>query len=333
MTTNIDLRSHIKQAAFAFRGYNVTNLGRSPALLAHPAYGPIVEAHLRTASEICSDTIKRPIDLVARVQAGRESVGLNDYAEDVALIAAMEMAQIRLLDEFFGVTLPQARLAFGYSLGECATLMATGVYKFEDFLHVPLAMADDCAALANDVTLAILFSRGPVLDFDTVHRLCLEISQGGEGVIDVSTYLSPNSLLLMGQNGTLIDFEKRIHDLFPKQVHVRRHQHRYPPLHTPIVWQRNITNRAAVLLQKVPGGLCKPSVPVLSGHGLGELQRLQQPGADESMGRSSATAMGRDVQGVGRRHRDGSACRTGAESFAGDIQSVEQQPVGADSRP
>jgi len=264
MTTNIDLRSHIKQAAFAFRGYNVTNLGRSPALLAHPAYGPIVEAHLRTASEICSDTIKRPIDLVARVQAGRESVGLNDYAEDVALIAAMEMAQIRLLDEFFGVTLPQARLAFGYSLGECATLMATGVYKFEDFLHVPLAMADDCAALANDVTLAILFSRGPVLDFDTVHRLCLEISQGGEGVIDVSTYLSPNSLLLMGQNGTLIDFEKRIHDLFPKQVHVRRHQHRYPPLHTPIVWQRNITNRAAVLLQKVPGGLCKPSVPVLS---------------------------------------------------------------------
>jgi [acyl-carrier-protein] S-malonyltransferase len=261
---NDDFRSRIKQAAFAFRGYNVTNLGRSPELLAHPAYGPIVEAHLRIASEICSDNIKRPVDLVGRVRDRRQTAGLQDYAEDVALIVAMEIAQIRILDQCFGITLPQARMALGNSLGECATLMAAGVYKFEDFLPVPLAMADDCAELAHDVTLAILLSRGPVLDFDTVHRLCLEISQEDKGAIDVSTYLSPNSVLLMGQNGTIPYFEKRIHDLFPKQVHVRRHQHRYPPLHTPIVWQRNITNRAAVLLQKVPGGLCKPSVPILS---------------------------------------------------------------------
>ena len=33
------------EAAFAFRGYNVTNLGRTPELLEHPAYGPIVEKH------------------------------------------------------------------------------------------------------------------------------------------------------------------------------------------------------------------------------------------------------------------------------------------------
>jgi hypothetical protein len=28
-------------AAFAFRGYNLTNLGRTPELLAHPAFGPV----------------------------------------------------------------------------------------------------------------------------------------------------------------------------------------------------------------------------------------------------------------------------------------------------
>jgi [acyl-carrier-protein] S-malonyltransferase len=32
--------------AFAFRGYNTTNLGRTSELLAHPAYGPVVERYL-----------------------------------------------------------------------------------------------------------------------------------------------------------------------------------------------------------------------------------------------------------------------------------------------
>ena len=36
--------------AFAFRGYNVTNLGRTDELLAHRIYGPLVEAHLREAA-------------------------------------------------------------------------------------------------------------------------------------------------------------------------------------------------------------------------------------------------------------------------------------------
>ena len=76
------------------------------------------------------------------------------------------------------------------------------------------------------MTLAILFSRGPVLDFDQVRRLCLEISQRGEGVIDVSTYLSPNSVLLMGQNGSVRHFESLVHETFPHQVYLRRHQHR-----------------------------------------------------------------------------------------------------------
>jgi [acyl-carrier-protein] S-malonyltransferase len=264
INTNGDLRSQLSQAAFAFRGYNETNLGRSPELLAHPRYGPVVETHLREASEICSDVVKRNVDLVTRVRDARETAGLNDYADDVALIVAMELAQLRLLEEFFGIAFSKARLAFGYSLGECSALIATGVYQMRDLLPIPLAMADDCAELARGVTLAILFSRGPVLDFETVRRLCLEITQEGQGVIDVSTYLSPNSLLLMGQNGTLSHFEARIHDLFPKQVHVRRHQHRYPPLHTPIMWQRNIPNRTAVQLQTIAGGFRKPTIPLLS---------------------------------------------------------------------
>src|SRR5262245_21143935 len=106
------LRAHIGQSAFAFRGYNVTNLGRSRELLAHPAYGPVVANYLREASEIYCDTLKRPADLVARVREGRETAGLHDYAEDVALIVAMEIAQIRLLEQFHGITLPQSRLAF-----------------------------------------------------------------------------------------------------------------------------------------------------------------------------------------------------------------------------
>jgi [acyl-carrier-protein] S-malonyltransferase len=263
-TNNGDLRSRLSDAAFAFRGYNVTNLGRTAELLAHPVYGVLVETYLRQVSELCSDTIKRPVDLVERVRAGRETRGLDEYAEDLALIVGVEIAQLRLLEEFFGVSLAEGRMAFGYSLGECSALIGTGVYGMTDLLRIPLLLADDSAELAHQVTLSLLSSRGPVLDFDSVHRLCLEISQEGNGCVDVSTYLSPNSLLLMGQNGTLGEFEWRIHVLFPKQVHVRRYQHRYPPLHTPITWQRNIPNRTAQLLQTTPGGFRGPALPVLS---------------------------------------------------------------------
>jgi [acyl-carrier-protein] S-malonyltransferase len=133
-----------------------------------------------------------------------------------------------------------------------------------DLLRIPLALADDCADLAKEVTLAVLLSRGPVLDFDVVRRLCLEISQENDGVIDISTYLSPNSLLLMGQNGTLRHLDARIRDIFKDQVSIRPHKHRYPPLHTPIMWQRSIPNRTAIMLQTTPGGFTRPSLPILS---------------------------------------------------------------------
>lgn len=264
MTNRGDLCPPFHQAAFAFRGYNIANLGRTPELLAHPAYGPIVAAHLRQAAEIFEATLKRPTDLVTRVREGRETRGLVDYAEDIALIVAVEIAHLRLLEEFFGVSVKQGRYTFGHSLGEVGALIASGVYRFADFLPVPLIMADDCARLAEGVSLSILFSRGPVLDFDTVRRLCLEVSQRGQGVVDISTYLSPNSVLLIGQNGSLGDLEARIREVFGRQVALRRHQHRFPPLHTPIMWQSNIPNRTALILQTTPGGFTAPTPPVLS---------------------------------------------------------------------
>jgi [acyl-carrier-protein] S-malonyltransferase len=168
------------------------------------------------------------------------------------------------LEQFFGITLPKARYAFGYSLGECAALIAAGVYELPALLRVALAMSEDCAALAKEVTLGVLFSRGPVLDFDVVRRLCLTITQQGKGVIDISTYLSPNSLLLMGQNGTHRRFEAMMRELFPNDVALRTQTYRYPPLHTPIMWQRSIPDRTAQLLQTTPGGLRAPSLPILS---------------------------------------------------------------------
>jgi [acyl-carrier-protein] S-malonyltransferase len=93
----------LAQTAFAFGGYNVTNRGRTPELLAHPAYGPSVAAHLREASQIYAEVLQQPVDLVARMREGKESRGVIDHVEDVAVIVAVQMAQLRLLEEFHGI--------------------------------------------------------------------------------------------------------------------------------------------------------------------------------------------------------------------------------------
>src|SRR5947209_6990623 len=80
-----DLRAGIGTAALAFRGYDQTNLGRSPELLAHPAYGPIVRDVLDEASRVASGAVGRPIDLVARIES-RAATTLESFAEDVATI-------------------------------------------------------------------------------------------------------------------------------------------------------------------------------------------------------------------------------------------------------
>ena len=257
------LKDRLGAAAFIFRGYNTTNLGRSGELLAHPAFGPVVEPYLKEASETCADVIGAPVDLAARIRRGEET-SLDSYAEAIALVVSMEMAQLRLLKEFFDIDYSQARLAYGYSLGEVAALVAGGVMEMRHAVRVPLSMAKDCADLARDSTLGVLFSRGPALDADAVQRLCLRINQAGHGVIGVSAYLSPNSLLLNGQGNTLDRFGDLMREWIPQRLHLRKNEHRWPPLHTPIVWQRNVPNRSAVLMQTIPGGMQPPVPPVLS---------------------------------------------------------------------
>src|SRR5688572_20719180 len=97
-------------------------------------------------------------------------------------------------------------------------------------LRVPLTLADNAAALARDVTLGVLFSRGPALDLTAVKRLCLEISLKGKGTVGISTYLSPNALLLLGQEDTLDQFKAAMRDVLPAQTHLRKNPRRWPPL-------------------------------------------------------------------------------------------------------
>src|SRR5262245_28606865 len=87
------LQGLIGSSGFAFRGYDQTNLGKTPELLAHLIYGPTVERHLRAASAVSSDALGRPVDLVARVRERRETT-LAEYDEAIALIVGVEMAQL-----------------------------------------------------------------------------------------------------------------------------------------------------------------------------------------------------------------------------------------------
>jgi [acyl-carrier-protein] S-malonyltransferase len=257
------LKSRIEKSAFAFRGYNVTNLGRSPELLSHSAYGSVVQDHLRRASRVCSETIGKRVDLVQRVRTGRDTT-LKTYPEALALVVAMEVAQIELLREFHGIDYKQAELAFGYSLGEVTALIVSGGFEFEEVLRIPLTLAQDTAELASDVTLAVLFSRGDELTFNEVRRLCLLINQEGKGVISIQSALSPNSLLIMGQGSTVDRFRERMDSELSVKAHLRKDKRRWPPIHTPIAWERNIPNRCGVLLHTLPGGMTPPRPPIIS---------------------------------------------------------------------
>lgn len=258
-----NLLDRLGSTAFAFRGYNVTNLGRSTELLAHAAYGPVLKRFLDEASEISSESMKQKVDLVARVRANQETT-LETYHEALALIVAVSLAQLRILEEFFDIRLNRARMIYGYSLGELSAIIAAGVFEMAEALKLPLAIAADCVALAENVTMGVLFSRGPLLDFHEVKRLCLRINAEGQGMIDISSYLAPNTVLLLGQNGTMDRFAKEMHDVFPARVYLRKNHDPWPPVHTSLVWQRNIPNRVGVLAQTLRGGFTKPNPPVFS---------------------------------------------------------------------
>jgi len=257
------LGERLPHAAFAFRGYNTTNIGRSAELLAHKVYGSIVARQLQEASAVCSHVVQRRVDLVALIKSGGDPA-LAEFPEAVSLILAMEIAQLKLLEEFFDIHYHDAKLAYGYSLGEIGALIAGGVFDFDKALEIPLMLAVDCAELAADCTMGVLFSRGPAIELDNVHWLCMRINSEGLGTIAVSSILSPNTVLLIGQRNTVERFSDLMTDLLGKQVHLRRNQYRWPPLHTSILWERQIPDRAGRLMQNLPGGLTKPVPDVLS---------------------------------------------------------------------
>jgi [acyl-carrier-protein] S-malonyltransferase len=257
------LQSTIASTAFAFRGYNTTNLGRTPELLAHSVYGRTVERYLRRGSEVCANIIGRSVDLVQRVR-NRQEPDMQHYAEAVGLIVAADLAQVELLEEFHGVRFREAKLAYGYSLGELSAISCAGVFNMSEVLSVPVAMAEDCAAMAENVTMGVLFSRGPAIDEFDVNRLCRKITAEGNGTIGVSAILTPNTFLLLGQNGTVARFKAKMHLFLPDPAHIKVNPDRWPPLHTPIVRQRHIPDRAAVMMDSMRGGLQPPCPPILS---------------------------------------------------------------------
>jgi [acyl-carrier-protein] S-malonyltransferase len=257
------LARRLATTVLSFRGYNVTNLGRTAELLTHPIYGGKVEQHLRAVSDVAADLLHHHVDLVERVRS-KEETTLATYGDAVALLIGVQIAQLELLADCFGVDYRRAQFSFGYSLGEIAAVVAGGLLEPAAALRVPLALADDCVALAEDATLGVLFTRSLALDFQAVERICLEVNQQGRGVIGVSSYLAPNTVLLLGQGDTLNRFVTRAKDALSVRVHLRRNDHKWPPLHTPIVWQRNISNRAAELMHTLPIRLKAPQPRVFS---------------------------------------------------------------------
>lgn len=257
------LQSKIASTAFAFRGYNVTNLGRTPELLEHPAYGPTVSRYLQQASQICADIVHREVDLVCCV-GERVEPGIDRYAEAISLIVAADLAQVQLLEEFHDVRYREAKLAYGYSLGELSAVACGGVFDMAEVLSVPVTMAADCASLAENVAMGVLFSRGPAIDEFDVHRLCRKITAEGKGTIGMSAILTPNTYLLLGQNNTVDRFKETMHEFLPAPAHIKLNPERWPPMHTPIVRQKNIPDRASVMMDRMRGGLQPPCPPVLS---------------------------------------------------------------------
>jgi len=259
----VELAIRIPHASFAFRGYNQTNLGRTAELLAHRAYGDVVRRWLREASLLVRDVSGRPCDLVARVEAGQET-SLPDYADALALILAAELAQLELLRKFHGIDFGRCRYLFGYSFGEIGAMAAAGVWDLRAALKIPVALAPDCIALAEGATLGVIFSRAKELCLPELERAIIDVNLEGNGVVGLSTLLSPNSVILAGQGTTLDRVLDKLHAINNATVHLRKNEGAWPPMHTPIVWQRNLPNRAGEMLHTLPGGCTEPHPPILS---------------------------------------------------------------------
>src|SRR5207344_3024961 len=96
--------------------------------------------------------------------------------------------------------------------------VASGLFEMQHALRLPLSVAADLVELTKNVTLGVLFSRGPLLDIELVERLCLQINLAGDGVIGMSSILAPNTVLLLGQGNTIDRFAEVMQKAFPARV-------------------------------------------------------------------------------------------------------------------
>ncbi len=259
----IDLKAQIGTSVLAFRGYNQTNQGRSGELLKHARYGPLMVDALTEAAVVLREATGRRTDLVRRVQKA-EPTELSTFAEDIGVVLATSIAQVRIVQQLFEIDITQARFSFGYSLGEISALVCSGVFSLRDVYFPLAAMAEDSATLGRGVTMGIVFSRNAELNVPAVARLCVELTQAGQGAIAISAILAPNTVLVLGQGNTLDRFKESMGEALGERVHLRKHQGSWPPLHTPLLWDKNIPCRAGVLMRRMGGGLIAPQPPVLS---------------------------------------------------------------------
>ena len=198
-----DLKKRIATTAIAFRGYDVGNIGRSPELLEHPAYGRIVRPVLEAASAVCSDALGSKVDLVARI-TDREPSDLSTFVHDIGTDRRdADRADSGCLEEVFDIPVRQARLSFGHSIGELSALVLGGVYEMEQLLPDPsfsgkgLRRADRQTPRWESCRCTGRFCRSRMSQ-----HLCSSISSRGQGLIGPSTYLSPYQVLLLGQGTT-----------------------------------------------------------------------------------------------------------------------------------
>ena len=172
-------------------------------MLDHPVYGPIVGRVLAEASQNSAPRpIHAPVDLASHIRAGART-NLDFFPEDVATIVATELAQMTMLEECFGIPARDARLSFGYSIGELSALVWSGVFTLEQLLPVPLGLASGLrrAGRRPDDGRPLHPRPGPA---DGRGRAALPgISSEGTGLIGPSAFLSPNTALILGQGDTI----------------------------------------------------------------------------------------------------------------------------------
>jgi [acyl-carrier-protein] S-malonyltransferase len=71
-------------------------------------------------------------------------------------------------------------------------------------------------------------------------------------------------LLVLGQQDTVDRLTERLRGVTGPAIHVRKNDHRWPPLHMPIVWERAVPNRARVMMHTIRGGFTRPTPPIVS---------------------------------------------------------------------